>query len=160
MALQPGSVTIVNLRDGGQMKLQFPKEINTEDRANWEAADVASDLKPLSFANNDPQQITLEELVLDKTRTNASVEPEIETLRSWMRAKKGEGSPPELLVATVGWNQKCVLTDLSVRRTFFTPDGVCIRAYLQVVFGELKQSGRSIGNTGVQRGLSGRVLQQ
>lgn len=138
MAVEAGNLTIINLRGGGIIKLQFPKEIGTDDRSNYEAADVASDLKPLSFANAEPRRIVLDELVLDNTRTNASVEPTILTLRSWMRPKTGEGSPPELQIVTVDFSQKCVLTELSAKRTFFTKPGVCIRAYLQLSFDELK----------------------
>lgn len=139
--------TIINLRDGGDVRLLFPEEITTDDRANWNAADVASGVKPLSFGNTEPQQITIDNLCIDYTRTNESVENEIETLRKWMRPNARNGSPPDLQVITAGWQARVVLSGLNVRRNFFTKEGVCIRAYLSLTFDELPPSGLQIETT-------------
>ncbi len=139
---QPTGFSIINLRDGDEIDLLFPEEINTDDRTNWEEADVAGGLKPLFFANADPQKITIRELCVDHTRTNNSVEPVIETLRSWMRPKERESAPPPLELITAGWKQKGVLSELGVKRQFWTKDGVCIRAYLDLTFNELAVGGR------------------
>lgn len=152
--------TIINLRDGGEVRLLFPGEINTEDQTNWEAADVAGGLKPLSFGNVEAQKITINDLAIDKTREGASVEPEIETLRKWMRSNEQNGSPPALQIVTVGWQQRCVLSSLNVKRSFFTKEGVCIRAYLSLTFDELRSSGLQIETTTKRRSgnsISGRT---
>lgn len=151
---------IVNLRDGGEVALLFPDEINTSDRTNWEKGDVAGGLKPLSFGNAEPQTVTINDLCIDHTRTNRSVEPTIETLREWMRAEPGKGSPPDLQLITSGWTQRGILTELSIKRNFFTPEGVCIRAYLSLTFDELPMRGLQIEPTPKRRSgysLSGRT---
>lgn len=161
MANEAGNVTIINLRDGGSLKLQFPEEIGSEDRANWNGVDVANILKPLLFANTEPQKLTLQNLVIDNsTKGNGSVEPSIAALRSWMRAKEGESSPPPLQVITGGFQQRVVLTELNARREFFTPEGICIRVYLNLTFEELKTVGLQIDVTPNRRSgnsLSGRT---
>lgn len=161
MANERGNITIINLRGGGSINLQFPEEIGSEDRANWNGADVANALKPLLFANDEPTKITLQNLVIDNTTTgNQSVEPTIVALRSWMRAAEGESSPPPLQLITAGFQQRVVLSELQARREFFTPAGVCIRVYLTLTFEELKQVGLQLDVTPNRRSgnsLSGRT---
>ena len=163
MATENGTIQLINLRQGGAVKLLFPENINTSDRANWESADVAGGLKPLSFANSEPQKIRFDEILLDNTRTdriNQSVEQTIEKLRTWMRPAQGDGAQAELQIITAGWKQKCVLSSLEVKRGSFTKAGVCLRAYLSLEFDELKDDNRNIGGTNVAVGggnsISGR----
>lgn len=151
--------SIVNLRDGGEVRLWFPKEIATQDRTNYEAADVAGGMKPLSFGNVEPQQITINDLCIDHTRTNRSVEPTIETLREWMRGSEQNGAPPDLQIITVGWQSRAVLSGLDVRREFFV-GGVCVRAYFNFTFDELKTNELQIQPTTRRRSgnsISGRT---
>lgn len=139
MTNDAGKLTIYNLRDGGEVRLHFPEEITTSDRTNWNGADVANALKPLLFANVEPQKISLKDLCIDNTRTNESVEPTIARLRSWMRAGgERESSPPPLQIITVGFQQRVILSELSARRQFFTTEGICIRVYLTMSFEELR----------------------
>lgn len=152
--------SIINLRDGGEVRLLFPEEITSEDRTSWETADVAGGVKPLSFANSEPQKITINDLCMDNTRTNASTEPDIKTLRSWMRSDERNGSPPALQIVTSGWQQRVVLSELSVKRSFFTKEGVCVRAYLSLTFDEIPANGLAIETTTRRRSgnsLSGRT---
>lgn len=151
---------IINLREGGSVKLLFPNEIGTEDKTNWEAADVTGGLKPLSFANSETQKITIQEVAVDNTRTNVSVEPTIEKLRAWMRSSPKTGSPPPLQIITTGWQQRCVLSGLTVKRAFFTKTGICIRAYLSLTFDELQSTGLQVEVTPARRSgnsLSGKT---
>jgi hypothetical protein len=160
MATDAGNLTIINLRGGGAVKLQFPEEITSEDRANWNGADVANALKPLLFANVEPQKISISDLCIDNTRTNESVEPQIAKLRSWMRAGERDSSPPPLQIITVGFQQRVVLTELRARRQFFTPVGVCVRVYLTMTFEELQSAGVQMEVTPQRRSgnsLSGRT---
>jgi hypothetical protein len=136
--IQETGFSIINLREAGEVRLLFPQEIKTDDRSNWQDADVAGGLKPLFFANTEPQRISVDELMIDYTRTNASVEGEIETLRSWMRPQNNQSSPPPLLVLTKDWQARCVLTEMNVKRSFFTKEGVCVRAYLSLSFEEIR----------------------
>lgn len=160
MATQNTAFTILNLRDGGEIKLLFPQEVNTEDRANWHDVDVAGGVKPLFFANVEPQKITISELCIDNTQTNESVEPTIEKLRSWMRPKERQSSPPVLQILTVGWQQRCVLSGLNVKRSFATKPGVYIRAFLTLTFEEVSNAGLQIDTTTTRRSgnsISGRT---
>lgn len=153
--------SILNLRDGGEVKLLFPEEINTDDRTNWVSVDVANSLKPLFFANTEPQKITIKNLCIDNTRTNESVEPTIEQLRSWMRPNMRDSSPPPVQILTVGWRQRCVLSGLNVKRSFATRNGIYIRAYLDLTFDELNARGLEIEATTTRRSgnsLSGRTF--
>lgn len=139
--IQETGFSIINLREAGEVRLLFPAEIKTDDRANWQAADVSNAVKPIFYANNDGQKISIDELTLDYTRTNASVEDGIETLSSWMRPQIGDAAgapPPPLLILTKGWQARAVLTEMSVKRSFFTKEGICVRAYLSLSFEEIK----------------------
>lgn len=149
---QETGFSIINLRDGGgEVRLLFPEEIETSDRANWQDADVAGGVKPIFFANSETQKISIRELCIDNTRTNESVEPTIEKLRSWMRPKGRESSPPVLQILTAGWQQRCVLTEMSVKRVFWTTGGICIRAFLTLTFEEIAGSGLQIDATTTRR---------
>lgn len=161
MSTENGNVTIINLRDGGSMKFQFPKNIKSDDRTNWESADVANGLKPLFYANSEPQRILFDDLCIDNSHTNESVEPTIIKLRSWMRSDDRNSSPPTLQIVTSGFNQRVVLTELSIKRDFFTPAGICIRVYLSMKFEEIPSNGMGIDVTPQRRSrnsLSGRTL--
>lgn len=153
--------SIINLTaGGGEVKLIFPEEVNTEDRSNWESVDVANALKPLFFANIEPQKITIDKLCIDNSHSLESVEPVIAKLRNWMRVKERESAPPVLQILTAGWQQRCVLTGMSVKRSFWTNNGICIRAYLNLTFEEYQTSGLQIEPTTRRRSgnsLSGRT---
>lgn len=157
--LENTGFSIINLRDGGEVRLLFPDAITTDDRTNWETADIIGGYKPLSFANIEPQKIKFDDLCVDHTRTNITVEPTIETLREWMRSNERNGSPPPLQIITSAWQQRGVLSELSVKRAFFTKEGVCIRAYLTMTFDELQMSGLQIepGRRRSGNSLSGRT---
>ena len=161
MANDAGNITIINLRDGGSVKLQFPEDITSDDRANWNGADVANALKPLLFANAEPQKVSFSDLCIDNTtKNNESVEPTIAKIRSWMRAGERDSSPPPLQIVTVGFQQRVVLTELNTKRQFFTPEGVCIRVYLTMSFQELKSVGLQMDVTPKRRSgnsLSGKT---
>lgn len=155
-----GNLTIINLRDGGSLQLQFPEDINSEDRTNWESVDVAGTVKPLFFGNSEPRRYSFDDLCIDNTHSRESVEPVISKLQSWMRADDRNSSPPQLQIVTSGFNQRVVLTELSVRRDFFTPDGICLRVYLGMKFEELFSKGLQIEVTPRRRSgnsLSGRT---
>lgn len=156
-----GTLTIINLRSGESLKLRFPKEIETSDETNWNDFDVAGGLKPLCFANFEPQQITIDELCLDNSHTLESVEPTIAKIRALMRIKGNESSPPMLQIITAGIQFRAILSDLRVRREFFTPAGVCLRAFLSLTFDEMQSNGLQIdATTQIRSGnsLSGNTL--
>lgn len=143
-----GECLLVNLskRVGGPgpsyIRFQiFPTEIASEDGANWEQQDTMGGVKPLMYANRNPQQITIDELWLDRTETNESVTPDIEDLRSLMREAiyGARTHPPLLLFACGDWKQKCVLQSLSVKRQFFSKDGIPLRAQVSLTLLEVQE---------------------
>lgn len=161
MATENGNVTIINLRDGGSIGFQFPENIKSDDRTNWEPYDVSNGLKPLGYANYEPQRISIDELCIDNSHTNESVEPTITKLRSWMRNDDRNPAPPALQFVTSGFNQRVVLTELTIKRDFFTPAGICIRVYFSMTFEEIRSAGMEIEVTPQRRSrnsLSGRTL--
>lgn len=135
--VEAGKLVILNLRDGGNIKLRFPEQVSSEDAVSYEESDVAGGLAPLSYINSQPQETTLEKLLIGNPVGSDSVEPEIKKLRDWMRPREGEGSPPPLQIVAQDWTMRGVLVRLSTNREFFTPQGVCIRAYLTLTFREI-----------------------
>ena len=136
-----GQLTIINLTGGGTFVFKrFPAEIGTEDSANWETVEVSGGTKPSFFANNEPQEISIDDVMIDNTDTNQSIEPEIEQLRDLMKPSGSAGAPPALQIMTAGFKQRVVLKSLSATRNFFTPAGVAIRASLRLQFTEIQAS--------------------
>lgn len=136
-----GQLTIINLTGGGTFVFKrFPAEIGTEDAANWETIDVSGGTKPLFFGNNEPQEVTIEDVMIDNTDTNQSIEPELEQLRALMQPSGNSGTPPALQIMTAGFKQRVVLKGLRIARNFFTPAGVAIRAQLGLTFTEVQAS--------------------
>ena len=139
-----GFVTILNLRDGGSIDLRFPEKIRNDDAINYEEQDVAGGVKPLDYANRNPQEIVLDNLVLDNTLTNKSVEPELQKLRKLCETDPKHGDPPPLQLVTAGWDARVRLTNLSVERERHTSSGECLRARLQITFKELRKERQSL----------------
>lgn len=139
-----GKLTIINLLTSARITLPlFPTEIDTQDSANWEEIDVASGVKPVVYGNRQPQEISFE-AVFDNTRTNNSIEPDVQKLRELLMTKvevnavRNSNSPPPVQILTAGFQQRCVLKDLKVTRNFFTKAGVAIRANIGLTFLEFR----------------------
>ncbi len=137
---------IINLLTGAKIILPiFPNEIETQDSANWEEIDVTSGLKPLLYANRQPQELSFD-AVIDNTKQGNSVEPEIQKLRECLMSSAelngvvgNNNAPPPLQIMTAGFQQRVVLKDLTVNRNFFTTAGVAIRANISLSFWELRK---------------------
>ena len=138
MAIETGSLIILNLRDGGAIRLLFPEQLESEDSANYSAVDISSGLKPLFFENREPGEIKLDDVLLDGTRGYISVEPEIEKLNKLLQPDSQTGAPPPLQIMANSWSRRCVLVTLRVNRTFFTPQGECIRALVSLTLKEIR----------------------
>lgn len=138
----PGTLTLLNLIGSEAIEFAtFPTQIQTEDGTNWDEIDVASHTKPLVYANRNPQQVTIDDLLLDGKLSNQSVESQIEQLRDLM--KEGDnGMPPPLQVLTEGWSQRVVLKDMRVTREFFKESGAVTRARVSLTLLELQSRER------------------
>jgi hypothetical protein len=131
----PEPLTLISLTGGEVIEFtRFPPQIETEDEANWEEQDVQSRTKPLIYANRNPQNITIDDLLLDKSETHDSVLGEIEQLRNLMKEHDGAPSPVQMIVGA--WWRRVVLQSMRVRMEMFTPEGRCIRARVSLTFKE------------------------
>lgn len=138
------SLRLINLVSSGQVVFRyFPVQIDSEDRANWEAQDVLTGTKPLLYSNNEPQRIRVDELWLDKTDLKQSITPEIEQLRRMM--KPVQGASPPLLLLFGDFAQRVVLEEMKVERQRFTREGVPTRARVSLTFMQIQEEGRPAG---------------
>jgi hypothetical protein len=136
---QGAELSLVNLTGGGAFDFvlifdRFPGEITADDAVNWQPQDVTVGIKPVFYANNEPQRISFEAW-LDRTDTNDSVLTDIENLRRLMKVVDEpfpQGMPPLLQFTCGDWSQRVVLEKLSVRRVMFTRDNKAIRALVSV----------------------------
>jgi hypothetical protein len=135
------SLFLYNLNDAsgdGDFEFhRFPRSINSADKANWEQLDVQGFVKPLSFANNDPQVIEIPEAWLDNTATGASVLPDVERLRRLMRRALGQDAPPALRFICGDWTADVVLVEVQAERVRFTGENVQTRVKLSLTFWEM-----------------------
>lgn len=130
----------------------FPREISTQDRANYEALDVAGYVKPLSYANTEAQVIEFPEVWLDTTDADEgyvdqafSVLPDIERLRALMRRPalpNGElaDAPPRLQLIIGDWTPTVVLVEMRADRKRFTSQNIQNRAILSLTFWEVRDA--------------------
>jgi phage protein U len=137
---QLADFTITNLFSNGHFIFKyFPREISTEDAVNWEAQNTTVGTKPLSYANREPQRIVIDELWLDQSDTNSPITTILEELRSLLEVDTLKGSPPLLIINGGGINNEgaVVLEKLTIKQTFFTPEGKPLRASVGLTFLEV-----------------------
>lgn len=148
MSTRLSNLQLFNLDDplgGGDFEFRrFPREISTDDQTNWEEQDVAGSVKPLLYANVEPQKIEIQEVWLDSA-TNESVLPDIERLRALMRPGRN-GAPPRLQLVCGDWSAVVVLRSLKAERTRFTSANVQTRARLSLTFCEVQYEAPRPGN--------------
>ena len=150
------SLLLINLDDPsgeGDFRFHFfPREIATQDRANYEALDVAGYVKPLSYANTEAQVIEFPEVYLDTSDADDgyvdqafSVMPDIERLRALMRRPPKPGgeladAPPRLQLVCGDWTPTVVLVEMRADRTRFSGRNVQNRAKLSLTFWEVRDA--------------------
>jgi hypothetical protein len=117
---------------GGFTFIHFPSGIETSARANWQPQEVTIGTKPLFYANREPRQIRVDDLLLDNTMTGDSVTPDIQALFRLMEELENKGRPPALLARWGDREERCVLTELNVSEQFFLLDGTPIRARISI----------------------------
>ena len=117
---------------GGFLFTRFPTVIGTNARANWQVQEVTIGTKPLFYANREPRQIRVDDLLLDNTATGDSVTPDIDALFRLMEELEDKGRPPALLARWGDREERCVLTELTVSEEFFNLDGTPIRARIGI----------------------------
>lgn len=134
-------IALVNLNSGGAWVFQFfPSSISTDDRANWEAANISTGTKPLIYANREAQRIEINDVWLDSSETDESLKQDIEGLRDLMKQSSG-GTPPPLLSFICGdWQQKVVLESLRTERQLFDRQGRTIRARVSLTLIEVARN--------------------
>jgi hypothetical protein len=131
-------LAIINLATGDAWVFQFfPERISSNDRTNWEPQDVTKGMKPLMYANRDPQRITMTNVLLDSTDTGKSLTKEIEELRLLM-SETDQGAPPTLRLICGDSQQRVVLEELGVEKEMCDRTGKPLRARLSLTFVEHK----------------------
>jgi hypothetical protein len=130
----------------------FPTSIETKDRANYEALDVAGFVKPISYSNTEPQAIEFPEVWLDTTDADEgyvdqafSVLPDIERLRALMRRPVTAGgeladAPPRLMLIVGDWTPTVVLVEMRADRKRFSRQNIQNRAILSLTFWEVRDA--------------------
>lgn len=144
--LNSHALIILNVRSGERVSLWFPERLTSSDSINFESLDVAGGAKPAFYANREAQEIELENLTIDGTGTNKSIEPLIEQILNWRETDSRFGSPPPLQILTADSALKVVLTSASIEREFYSPEGVCLRARVSLTFTELREVRRRLSN--------------
>lgn len=122
----------------------FPKEIQTTERAVWEPQDVTIGKKPIFYANREPKRISVPEVVLDRTDARESIKEDIEALGALQVEVANLGRPPALLAIWGDEQYRCVLEELTVNRTWFSPDGNPERASVSLQLLELQEDVESV----------------
>lgn len=132
------SFTLINLEGGDVIEFaHFPPAIETEDEANWNEQDVPSRAKPLVYANRNPQQVIIDDLLLDRTDNHQSIVPLIKQLRNLIL--EIDGAPPALMICAGNWKQRVVLQHVQVRMEMFAPaSGSPTRARVSLTFREIQ----------------------
>jgi Contractile injection system tube protein len=124
----------------------FPKEIQGTDRANWEGQDVSIGTKPLFYSSTEPRKISVPELMLDGTRTNQDIGGQIDRLRK-LKQETPNGAPPALLAIWGDRQQRCVMEEVMIAETFFTPAGDPLRARVSLQLVELQEEREVVTST-------------
>lgn len=122
----------------------FPETVKITDRANWDSQNMTVGKKPLFYGNREPQQISVDDLYLDKTETDLSLKADLDDLRTLMDEVEGKGVPPALLALWGDQKLRCVLQDLSVDQIMFNDRGECTRARISIQLLELQLEGQAV----------------
>jgi hypothetical protein len=153
MSTAVATIELINLDDpsgaGDFSFRRFPRSVDTTDKTNYEAADVAGFVKPVIHANAEPQIIVLQEVWLDNSDSLQSVLPDVERLRGLMRRGGDADAPPTLQLIIGDWSVEVVLVEMKAERVRFTGENVQTRARLSLTFWETdggNLSGRAPGN--------------
>jgi len=143
-----GQFVLVNLEGKGTYVFDFfPREIQSESRSNWEAQDTTIGTKPLFYGNRDPQRLTIDELWLDRTAANESIEPDITGLFDLQNEDPKLGRPRAVLALWGDRQVRCVLENINVREQFFNKDGSPQRARVSLQLIQLQDEGTAVGVT-------------
>ncbi|MGB7923448.1 MAG: hypothetical protein WCF57_09405 [Pyrinomonadaceae bacterium] len=157
----------------------FPTNIKTNGRANWEALDVSSGMKPLQYSNRDPLRFTIDDALLDESDTNRSLRDEVEwllrlldisegeTVTTWSSgryeiggvrqygARSSSADTPPILLLAYGDNleaqRRVVLEEIQVTEEMFAPDGNLIRVRLSLTFVEIQHEAPQLQPTRLGR---------
>ena len=129
---------LTNLSGPGRFVFEFPGKIRTTRRNNWPQQNTIGGMKPLHWANRDADQITPEDLWLDRSSENASITPDIEALEALLAESRG-GTPPILLAQWGDRSVRCVIENFDTDEEFFMSDGRPLRARVDLVLTRIQE---------------------
>jgi LysM repeat protein len=143
MAVASGGkkASFTNVDDKKTFYVQFnPSEFQLSEKASYKKADEQQRSKPaLEYSSGDPTVVKMK-LVFDTTDTGVDIDTAfIQELRSFLTAeieiKDGEHIKHEPPKCTFTWNNfnfDCVVEQVSAKYLMFSPDGVPLRAEVDV----------------------------
>lgn len=142
---QLGQFVLVNLEGPGSFVFDFfPAEIQTSRRAAWEPQEVTIGTKPLFYGNRDPKRIVVNEVWLDRTALNESIEPEIRALFALQDEIPKLGRPPALQAIWGDRSERCILEEVVINEQWFSPKGEPQRATVTLHLLELQPERESV----------------
>jgi len=141
---EPSTFQLLDIESDFALEFQFfPEQITTRGRTNWEPQETTIGTKPLFYKNADPLVISLTDVHIDYTDSNASAAPDIDLMRYQMTELE-EGGPPPALLAIWGERRiRCVLTDLTIDEMMFTGEGEPTRLRCSLELMELQPDGEA-----------------
>lgn len=146
--------SFTNLCRGKTFFVQFnPSEFQLSEKASYQKSDEQQRDKPaLQYKSGDPTTVKMK-LVFDSTDTGSDVDSAyIQELRSFMTASEdrtdSEGNkrkePPYCRFTWNTFNFDCVVEQVAAKYLMFSPDGVALRAEVDVT---LKERDRALYQT-------------
>jgi hypothetical protein len=144
MASKRWAFVLINLEGVGSFFFDFfPREIQTVNRANWEQQDTTIGVKPLFYANREPQRISVPEVFLDSTDAQQSIVGEIAALQELLLEIPKFGRPPALLASWGNEEHRVILEELTINRRWFSGDGNPQRASVSLQLLQLQEQRES-----------------
>lgn len=122
----------------------FPEQIDLNHASNWEPQDTTIGKRPLFYANREPVAISVRDIILDNTETDASLKDTLDTL-GLFQEELADGRPPSPLLAVWGDHSiRCVLIEINEEQIMFNAAGDCTRAKIGLELLEIQEYGEAV----------------
>lgn len=139
MALEKALIT--DTATGERVSVYFnPEEYTLKKQINYAQASVPGLIAPLlQFTHGNLQTLDME-LLVDSYEQHSDVRVLTRKITDLMRINPAQHAPPVLLFTWGSLSFTCVLASVSQRFIMFLPEGIPVRARLQVTFHEFNNA--------------------
>ena len=139
MALEKALIT--DTATGDRVSVLFnPEEYTLKKQINYAQASVPGLIAPLlQFTHGNLQTLDME-LLVDSYEQKSDVRVLTRKITDLMRINPAQHAPPVLLFTWGSLSFTCVLASVSQRFIMFMPEGIPVRARLQVTFHEFNNA--------------------